>query len=107
VRRKLVVETTACCWRRGAPGVGQVGIVILTGGLGPTPTTLPAMPWRRRWGASWSSVRIFDTLTARFERLNRKMADNNRRQTFLVEGAEPLPNPGTAPGQWPMWKGGS
>ena len=30
--------------------------------------------------------------TERFQRLNRKMADNNRRQTFVVEGAEPLPN---------------
>ena len=29
------------------------------------------------------------------------MADNNRRQTFVIEGAEPLPNPrGTAAGQW-------
>jgi len=33
--------------------------------------------------------------------LNRKMADNNRRQTFVIEGADPLPNGrGTAAGQW-------
>ena len=39
--------------------------------------------------------------TERFQRLQRKMAENNRRQTFIVEGAEPLPNGrGTAPGQW-------
>jgi nicotinamide-nucleotide amidase len=33
--------------------------------------------------------------------MNRKMADNNLRQAYAVEGAEALPNPnGTAAGQW-------
>jgi nicotinamide-nucleotide amidase len=40
-------------------------------------------------------------LIERFQRLNRKMAENNRRQAYLVDGAEALPNPhGTAPGQF-------
>ena len=33
--------------------------------------------------------------------INRPMAENNRRQAYLIEGAEALPNPhGTAPGQF-------
>ena len=37
----------------------------------------------------------------RFRRMQRKMAENNLRQAYLVQGAEPLPNArGTAPGQW-------
>src|SRR5262249_25010660 len=37
----------------------------------------------------------------RFRRRQRKMAENNKRQAYIVEGAEVLPNPhGTAVGQW-------
>jgi nicotinamide-nucleotide amidase len=40
-------------------------------------------------------------LTRRFQQFHRKMAENNRRQTFLIDGAEALPNAnGTAPGQF-------
>src|SRR5260370_21798328 len=42
----------------------------------------------------------------RFRRFNRKMVEINRRQAYLVEGAEVLPNPrGTASGQWIEVKG--
>src|SRR5713226_231812 len=42
-----------------------------------------------------------DQLEERFRRMQRRMAENNLRQAYVVEGAEPLPNPrGTAPGQW-------
>ena len=40
-------------------------------------------------------------LEQRFAQLKRKMVEVNKRQAFVVEGAEILPNDrGTAPGQW-------
>src|SRR5487761_2360282 len=42
-----------------------------------------------------------DAIAARFRSFNRKMAEVNLRQAYLVDGAEPLANPnGTAAGQW-------
>ena len=44
---------------------------------------------------------IADQLEQRFRKAGRKMAEVNRRQAFIIEGAEILPNDrGTAPGQW-------
>ena len=44
---------------------------------------------------------ITEVLEQRFAQLKRKMVEVNKRQAFLVEGAEMLPNDrGTAPGQW-------
>lgn len=77
-------------------------IVILTGGLGPTEDDVTRDSVADALGRTLVFRQdLLETLTLRFQRLNRKMADNNRRQTFIVEGGEPLPNPrGTAPGQW-------
>lgn len=77
-------------------------IVILCGGLGPTEDDLTreaaAQALHRRL---LLSDEILNALTARYERLGRKMADTNKRQAFLIEGAEKLDNPnGSAPGQW-------
>ncbi len=60
------------------------------------------MPWRRRSIASWFFIpRSTNGWSSVFARPNRKMAEVNRRQAFIVEGAEILPNDrGTAPGQW-------
>jgi nicotinamide-nucleotide amidase len=103
VRRKLVVgddrELLAGSIRQA---LQNADIVILTGGLGPTEDDLT----REATGDALGRGLVFrqdllDALVERFQRLNRKMADNNNRQTFIVEGAEPLPNPrGTAAGQW-------
>ena len=103
VRRKLVVgDDRVLVAAAVRQAMGQVGIVILTGGLGPTLDDVTRDAVAEALGRDLVFRQdLLDTLTERFERLNRKMADNNRRQTFLVEGAEPLPNPrGTAPGQW-------
>ena len=108
VRRKLVIgddrQLLAAAVRQA---LDQVGIVILTGGLGPTldDVTRDAVAEALERNLVFRQD-LLDSLLERFQRLNRKMADNNRRQTFLVEGAEPLPNPrGTAPGQWLDVKG--
>src|ERR1035438_4342684 len=44
---------------------------------------------------------ICDQIEERFRRFQRKMVEINRRQAYLVDGAEVLANDrGTAPGQW-------
>lgn len=77
-------------------------IVISSGGLGPTEDDVTreaaaaALDRELVWSAEQEEI-----LARRFQQINRKMADINRRQTFLIEGAEALPNPfGTAPGQF-------
>jgi nicotinamide-nucleotide amidase len=80
----------------------RVPLVIITGGLGPTEDDVTreavAQALRRRL---LFSQEICDWIEARFQRLGRAMAPINRRQAFLIEGAEKLENPnGTAPGQW-------
>src|SRR5579862_1511136 len=103
VRRKVVVgddrELVAAAVRES---LDQVSIVILSGGLGPTEDDITRDAVAQALGRRQVFRQdLLDALTERFERLNRKMADNNRRQTFVVEGAEPLPNGrGTAVGQW-------
>jgi nicotinamide-nucleotide amidase len=77
-------------------------ILILTGGLGPTEDDVT----RDAVAAALSrklvySEEICQWIETRFARFGRKMAEINKRQAFLVDGAEKLENPnGTAPGQW-------
>ena len=82
--------------------LGRADIVVLIGGLGPTEDDLTrdaaATALGRKLEHSPEQEAI---LAARFRHINRPMAQNNLRQTYLIEGAEPLPNPnGTAPGQF-------
>jgi nicotinamide-nucleotide amidase len=103
VRRKLIVgddrALLAAAVRHAAK---HVKIVILSGGLGPTEDDLT------REGVAQALDRpllfrqdLCDAIEERFRRRGRKMAENNKRQAYLVEGAEILPNPnGTAVGQW-------
>jgi nicotinamide-nucleotide amidase len=80
----------------------QAQLAILTGGLGPTEDDLT----REAVAAATGMALVFDRqicdgIEARFASMGRKMADINKRQAYLLQGAEPLPNPrGTAPGQW-------
>ena len=77
-------------------------IVILCGGLGPTEDDLT----RDAVAAALDRKLIYhseiaEALEQRFARLNRKMAEVNKRQAFVIDGAAILPNErGTAPGQW-------
>lgn len=85
-----------------AAALERAPLVILTGGLGPTEDDVTreavAQALRRRLLFSQT---ICDEIEARFARAGRKMAEINKRQAFVVEGAEKLPNPnGTAPGLW-------
>ena len=82
--------------------LNRAEIVILSGGLGPTEDDVTrdavAQALNRKLVFSPEQEAI---LAQFFQRLNRTMAENNRRQAHLIEGAEALPNPnGTAPGQF-------
>ncbi len=82
--------------------VARSQIIVLTGGLGPTEDDLT----RDAVASALGRAMIFrqdicDQIEERFRRFGRKMVEINRRQAYIVEGAEVLPNDrGTAPGQW-------
>lgn len=78
------------------------GVVITTGGLGPTRddiskhviAELLGMPLEFDQG-------VWDELVARWNRLGRKIADSNRSQAMVPAGGTVLPNKwGSAPGLW-------
>lgn len=77
-------------------------IVLLSGGLGPTEDDVT----RDALSMSIDRRQIFhqeicDQIEQRFRQMGRRMAETNKRQAFVIEGAEILPNDrGTAPGQW-------
>jgi nicotinamide-nucleotide amidase len=77
-------------------------LLIITGGLGPTEDDLTRECVAAAAGRGMSfRQELMDAIAERFARMKRSMAENNRRQAFLIDGAEALDNPnGTAPGQW-------
>ncbi len=92
-------EEIASCfreaWRSGE-------IIITTGGLGPTTDDLTRETLARILGVSLVHHPPTEAaLRERFAAMGREPTPNNLKQTYLLEGAEAIPNPnGTAPGQW-------
>src|SRR5450432_82424 len=82
--------------------LSRSAILIVSGGLGPTEDDLT----REAMALALDRKLVFrseiaDALEQRFLKLKRKMAEVNKRQAFVIEGAEILSNDrGTAPGQW-------
>jgi nicotinamide-nucleotide amidase len=77
-------------------------LVVIGGGLGPTGDDLTREAVAKALGRRLIfHPEILAVLETRFARRERPMAASNRRQAFVIEGAEVLENPrGTAPGQW-------
>lgn len=80
----------------------RADLVLTTGGLGPTQDDLTREALARAAGVGLrEDPESLAAIAALFSRRNRPMADRNRNQAMLPEGAEALPNPiGTAPGIW-------
>lgn len=103
VRRKLIVgDDRALLTDAVRAALSHAEIVILTGGLGPTEDDVTRDATASALGRQLIfSQQICDEIEARFRLRRRPMAEINKRQAYLVEGAEALPNAnGTAPGQW-------
>lgn len=82
--------------------IGRSAIVILTGGLGPTEDDVTRDAVASALGRSMTYYpEITEGIAERFRRMGRQMPEINKRQAFLIDGAEMLPNGnGTAPGQY-------
>jgi len=82
--------------------LGRADLLVITGGLGPTEddVTRDAVAMILGLGMHFDET-VCAAIEARFARMGRKMSEINRRQAFILDTAEILPNDyGTAPGQW-------
>jgi nicotinamide-nucleotide amidase len=80
----------------------RAGLIVATGGLGPTQDDLTRAVLARVAGVELvedaASLRHIEEM---FRRRNRAMPERNRVQALFPAGAEPIPNErGTAPGIW-------
>ena len=82
--------------------IDRADLVLITGGLGPTQDDLTREALAQVAGKRLvEHAASLEAIEAMFARRNRPMAERNRVQALLPEGAEPLSNRvGTAPGIW-------
>jgi len=109
VRKQIVGDDRLRLTQAIRDALTRAEFVFLSGGLGPTEddvtreSAAAALGRKLEFSAEQEAV-----LVRRFEQIKRRMAENNRRQAYLIEGAEALLNPhGSAPGQFfPIGRGG-
>ncbi len=87
-----------------AIAAGRSNLIITTGGLGPTPDDLTTEAIADFFDVDLvERTEIWADIQQKFAYSGVKITENNRKQAFLPEGAEILPNPvGTAPGM--IWQ---
>ena len=102
VRKTIVGDERARLTDTILAAVARSQVIVLTGGLGPTEDDLTRDAVAAALGRSMNfHQEISDQIEERLRRYGRKMAEINRRQAYIIEGAEMMPNDrGTAPGQW-------
>jgi nicotinamide-nucleotide amidase len=74
-------------------------VIITSGGIGPTVDDMTRQAAANATGRKLTySADLEDQIAARFRSFGRQMAENNKRQAYIPQGALPLSNPvGTAP----------
>lgn len=82
--------------------LGRSRLVIAMGGLGPTEDDRTREVFAKALGRKLVfNSKIMAGIRERFRRRGIPMSSNNRKQGYVIEGAEILKNPnGTAPGLW-------
>lgn len=85
-----------------AQALGRSDVVITSGGLGPTQDDLTREVAAAVLGVPLEErPELWEAIQAYFRATGREAPEANRKQAFLPQGAEPIPNPvGTAPGFW-------
>lgn len=103
VRQKVIVgDDREALTEAVRHALQHAAVVILTGGLGPTEDDVTRDAVAAALGRPLEFRQdISDAIEQRFRARGRKMAEINKRQAFVIQGAEVLANPaGTAPGLW-------
>lgn len=101
-RRTTVPDTPEAIRAAVVEALGRTGLVITTGGLGPTrdDLTREVVAGIYQWPLEFNEG-IWQGLVERFRRMGRNLASTNRVQAMVPSGATLLPNHwGTAPGLW-------
>jgi nicotinamide-nucleotide amidase len=101
-RRTTVPDDPAAIHDAVSQALDRTGIVLTTGGLGPTrdDITKQVIADLYGWPLEWRPA-IWESLVARFAAAGRVPVAANRCQAEVPAGAMILPNPrGTAPGLW-------
>lgn len=101
VEKRCVEDDTAAIAAAVIDLVGRVGLIIVSGGLGPTADDVTREGVAQALGVSIHRYRpLEEALAARYRALGREVPVFALKMADVIEGAEILPNPrGTAPGQ--------
>lgn len=86
---------------------GRADLIIFSGGLGPTKDDLTKETIARHLGTTLEmDEHAMTSIEAYFERVNRPMTENNKKQAMVLKGSEVLVNDnGMAPGMFYMHDG--